>query len=266
MLNISIIMPCYNCASTLLRAVQSVVNQSDWHELIMLNDASTDNTFEIMQNLAQQDQRIKIHSFSQNLGAAQIRNIGAAYASGNVLGFLDADDEHVIGAYSLADEFLNALPQCAALRFGTFFAGFPQEFANPMYHEKIITLLNTFIPNLFIYKSVFNLLGGFPVHPIFRVKGGEDGVLSYLLQQFFLVGTNYENEMLIHHWHENVHAEKFLRTDLNAGNNTGAEDVVQISRILIEQKTAEINKALSCWGAHQNGQHGFLPVFKNQSA
>ncbi len=248
-----------------MRSVQSVANQANWHELIMLNDASTDNTLEIMQSLAQQDARIKIHSFSQNLGAAQMRNIGASHATANVLGFLDADDEHVIGAYTLAIEFLSALPQCAALRFGTFFAGFPQEFAQPMYQEKINTLLNTFIPNLFIYKNVFNLLGGFPVHPIFRQQGGEDGVLSYLLQQFFLVGTNYENEMLIHNWHENVHAEKFLRTDIASGNNNN-EDVVQISRLLIEQKNQEIKHTLACLNAYQNGQNGFLPVFKKQTA
>ncbi len=261
MINISIIMPCYNCESTLERAVNSVISQNGWHELIMINDASTDDSFKLMRKLAKLDRRIQAHTLNYNSGAALARNIAAKHASGNILGFLDADDEHTPNTYNLAQEFLGGLPQISALRFGTKFEGFPADILTTEYQNKIHTLLNTFIPNLFIHKVVFDMLGGFPNHPVLKKQGGEDGVLSYLLQQLFLVGTNYENECLIHHWHKGVHAEKFLRLDLN--QDTANVEVVKVSHQLINQKIEELNIIINQIRNSQNGQNaGFIPVFK----
>jgi len=259
MLNISILMPCYNCAQTIERAVMSVISQQGWHELIMLNDGSSDNTLEIMHTLSKLDNKIKLIDLGTNYGAATARNIGAIHASGNILGFLDADDEHKNNIYSLAQEFLLALPQLAAVRFGTQFKDFPPELLTEDYKHQRLTLFNTFIPNLFIHKIVFNTLGGFPVDPIFKKYGGEDGVLSYLLQQFFLVGTNYENEMLIHHWHNQVHAENFLRRDLNdvSCNNT---EIVRASQLQITKKSKELSYLLNHLSIQT--QKGFIPVYK----
>jgi glycosyltransferase involved in cell wall biosynthesis len=252
-------MPCYNCETTLERAVNSVVTQDGWHELIMINDASIDNTFKLMQKLSKLDSRIQIHNLENNSGAALARNIASNYATGNILGFLDADDEHAPNTYKLAQEFLQGLPQIAALRFGTKFAGFPSDLLTPEYQNKIQTLLNTFIPNMFIRKVVFDMLGGFPNHEVLRKQGGEDGVLSYLLQKLFLVGTNYENECLIHHWHQGVHAEKFLRTNIEQDNKH--LEVVEVSHMLINQKLEELNIVIN---QVQNRQNiGFITVYKN---
>ncbi|MFM2344474.1 MAG: hypothetical protein RLZZ210_1085 [Pseudomonadota bacterium] len=256
--NLSIIMPCYNCEETLERAVNSVLNQQGCHELVMINDASTDDTFKLMRKLAKLDNRIQVHTLSKNVGAGLARNIAVKYSTSSIIGFLDADDEHTPNTYLSALEFLKELPQIAAVRFGTKFSGFPPELLAPENQSKVNTLLNTFIPNLFIRRVVFDMLGGFPNHAVLRKQGGEDGVLSYLLQKLFLVGINYETEGLIHHWHEGVHAEKFLRVDIDQDNSQ--VEVVKVSYELINQKLEELNIIINQIHNHQN--NGFIHVYK----
>ena len=90
---ISIIIPVYNVESYLRRCLESVVNQtlSDI-EIICINDASTDNSLEILNEYTGKDSRIKIISFRENKNAASARNAGLEIASGEYLGFVDPDD------------------------------------------------------------------------------------------------------------------------------------------------------------------------------
>ncbi len=254
--HISIIMPCYNCAATLPRAIQSVVTQNDWFELIIVDDASTDASPSIIEAYTQKYPQIKSVRLPQNSGAALARNIGRAYAQGDILAFLDADDEHASGYYNFARETFAHLPDIAALRVGTEFANFPDDLLTPAYEEKRNILLNTFIPNMMVRSVCFDLLGGFPMHPVIRRDGGEDGVFSQILQQCFTVGTFYQTNYLVHYWHKGVHAEKFLKQDITVQDNQNAE-VVQVSWALIDKKTQQI-----AW-AQQNlnqGAKGFKPL------
>ena len=89
---ISIVMPCYNCETSLARTVRCVQAQtvSDW-ELIAVDDGSTDGTGAALDGLAQNDARIRaIHQ--ANGGVSRARNIGMAAAGGEWLAFVDADD------------------------------------------------------------------------------------------------------------------------------------------------------------------------------
>lgn len=90
MINISIIMPTYNRADTIARAIESVLNQSytDW-ELIIVDDASNDNTEAVVNRY--RDERIKYYKNNQNRGANKTRNIGIATACGEFITFLDSD-------------------------------------------------------------------------------------------------------------------------------------------------------------------------------
>lgn len=89
----SIIIPAYNYADVLPRAIKSVLQQSgdDW-ELIVINDGSTDNTSAVLKALT-----LNSSSFSYieqaNSGLAATRNKGINISSGRYLIFLDADDE-----------------------------------------------------------------------------------------------------------------------------------------------------------------------------
>ncbi len=88
----SIIIPTYNHGDKISRSVNSLLNQSfeDW-ELIIVDDGSTDNTFEVIMRF-QRDLRIK-YKHQKNAGVSMARNRGINYAQGEYLLFLDSDDE-----------------------------------------------------------------------------------------------------------------------------------------------------------------------------
>ena len=93
MVKISIIMPLYNAAKYLKECLISIKNQTfiDF-ELICVNDASTDDTMEILEEFQKEGNFIEILSNSERCGAAVSRNRGMKAAKGKYLSFLDGDD------------------------------------------------------------------------------------------------------------------------------------------------------------------------------
>ena len=91
-MNISVIVPVYNCEDYVGISIESVLKQTyqNW-ELILINDGSTDSSLSICQVYAQRDQRIKIIQ-SENLGPANARNLGLENAAGEYCLFMDSDD------------------------------------------------------------------------------------------------------------------------------------------------------------------------------
>jgi glycosyltransferase involved in cell wall biosynthesis len=92
---VSVIIPCYNCAATIERAVDSVVRQS-WRpaELILVDDGNAEDT---LNALRMQERRlggafVHIIRLPQNQGAAAARNAGWNAATQPYVAFLDADD------------------------------------------------------------------------------------------------------------------------------------------------------------------------------
>lgn len=87
---ISIIMPTYNRLNTIGDAIDSVIEQSykNW-ELIIIDDASTDNTAQLVKSYA--DNRIRYYKNNKNIGANSSRNRGISYAKGKYITFLDSD-------------------------------------------------------------------------------------------------------------------------------------------------------------------------------
>jgi len=90
---VSVIIPTYNRAKTLPRAVESVLNQTfDGFELLIVDDGSIDNTKEVTDNLKSEDDRIQ-YFYQENNGAAAARNLGIKKSSGEYIAFLDSDDK-----------------------------------------------------------------------------------------------------------------------------------------------------------------------------
>ncbi len=92
---VAIIMPLHNGADTVALSIGSVVNQSfkNW-DLWVIDDASTDNSAELVERMARQDSRIHLHSLVSNVGAGKARNIGAAVGRRDhkYVAFIDDDD------------------------------------------------------------------------------------------------------------------------------------------------------------------------------
>ncbi|UIK87846.1 glycosyltransferase family 2 protein [Arthrobacter polaris] len=97
---VSIVMPCFNAALTVERAIKSVLTQTftDF-ELIIVNDASTDNTVDVINSIinGSDDGRIQVIDLAENVGPSGVRNAALRMASGAFVAFLDSDDEFLPG-------------------------------------------------------------------------------------------------------------------------------------------------------------------------
>lgn len=107
---ISVIIPAYNYAHLLPRALDSVLAQwADDIELLVINDGSTDNTAEVLADYAQRYPQVQVIS-QANAGAAAARNHGIRLAHGRYALLLDADDELLPEALASLRQTLQANP------------------------------------------------------------------------------------------------------------------------------------------------------------
>lgn len=101
---VSILMPAYNSGKYIKKAIESVLSQTfqDW-ELIIVDDASKDNTIAIVEEFCKKDRRIKLYKSNINSGSANLPRLKAAsLAVGEFISTLDSDDY-------IEDEFLEKL-------------------------------------------------------------------------------------------------------------------------------------------------------------
>ncbi|MFC2165102.1 glycosyltransferase family 2 protein [Acidobacteriota bacterium] len=91
---VTVIIPTYNREIFIERAIQSVLDQTFQNfEIIVVDDASTDNTEDKIERLQAKDARILFFRHEKNLGAPAARNTGIRNAKGYYLTFLDSDDQ-----------------------------------------------------------------------------------------------------------------------------------------------------------------------------
>ena len=92
--DVSVVVPCFACAGTIERAVASVAAQTCRPlELILVNDASLDETAACLQRLHDQyPEWVHVVHLAVNVGAGEARNAGWSVAKGKYIAFLDADD------------------------------------------------------------------------------------------------------------------------------------------------------------------------------
>ena len=90
---VSIIMAAYNSEKTILQSVESVIRQTyqNW-ELIIVDDCSTDNTFDCIQKLSKKDKRIRVIQNKMNKGVSYTRKHGLLESKGKWIAILDSDD------------------------------------------------------------------------------------------------------------------------------------------------------------------------------
>ena len=90
---ISVIIPCFNSASSIQKCVQSVLSQTyPVSEILLYNDGSTDNTEMVLRELESNNKLIKTWSGEQTCGAGYARGFLLKKASSEFVAFLDSDD------------------------------------------------------------------------------------------------------------------------------------------------------------------------------
>ena len=113
----SVIMPCYNSASYIDDAIQSVIAQEyqNW-ELLAVNDGSIDKTLDILNSYAENDSRIRVFS-KENGGYSSAVNMGLDHLSGDYFLMMGSDDKLFPDLFStICGEIKNELPDMIAFR------------------------------------------------------------------------------------------------------------------------------------------------------
>lgn len=115
---VSILTTCYNREAYLAECIESVLNgHFQDFELIIVDDQSTDGSWDIAKRYAAQDERIKVHRNEVNLGDYPNRNKAASLASGKYIKYLDADD--MLGRWAI-DIMVDAIQEFPEAGFALF--------------------------------------------------------------------------------------------------------------------------------------------------
>jgi glycosyltransferase involved in cell wall biosynthesis len=110
--SVDVIVPCYRYAQFLRQCVRSVLSQSSLSvRVLIIDDASPDNTAEVAYDLAREDQRITVARHPTNKGHIASYNEGLEWASAKYLLLLSADDYLLPGALSRATEIMESHPE-----------------------------------------------------------------------------------------------------------------------------------------------------------
>ena len=110
---ISVIMPCYNEQDYVAKAIRSILNQTYGNfELIVVDDCSTDNSVEMIKELAKEDSRVIFLKNAKNVGVSKTINYGLSVARGEYIARLDADDTCDSTRFQKQIEYFQSNPNC----------------------------------------------------------------------------------------------------------------------------------------------------------
>ena len=103
---VSVVLPVYNGAALLGRALSSVLHQtfSAW-EVVAVDDGSTDGSYEGLQRWAARDCRVRAIRLGENSGVGAARNVAIQNARGSPICYLDQDDEYYPDYLASAAQF-----------------------------------------------------------------------------------------------------------------------------------------------------------------
>lgn len=116
---ISVLMPTYNVEQYVEEAVRSILNQT-WKnfELIIVDDCSTDKTFNILQKLAREDSRIRLFRNEINSKICKTLNRAWSYAKGEYIARMDGDDVSTPDRFQVLMDFLHTHKKCGLVGSG----------------------------------------------------------------------------------------------------------------------------------------------------
>lgn len=169
---ISVVIPLYNKAHTIVDTLKSVLNQSyQEFEVIIVNDGSSDNGVEVIQNFTKDDRVVIINQ--ENQGVSVARNVGVANANFDHVAFLDGDDYWLEGYLEAMVKAINAFSEAAMYCSAGFIkhaSGNETKRLDDKLENKITKIDFFQNPGVYLHtsaavvkKSIFNLTDGFPV-------------------------------------------------------------------------------------------------------
>ena len=188
---VSVVMPAFNVEKYIGEAVESILNQTfkDF-ELIIIDDASTDNTLSIAENYAKKDTRIIIVKNSKNLQIAVSLNKGINLAKSGIIARMDPDDISYPDRLRIQYEYIKRHPKIAVVganmmimnREGTVIS--KREYPTKSSElKKVMFRYSPFAhPVVMFRRQVFQEFGGYDVNMV----PCED------INLWFQIGSKYE--------------------------------------------------------------------------
>lgn len=206
---ISIIIPTYNNADLLPRAIKSVLNQTYTNfELIIVDDASTDNTREVVENYIQKDSRVKYYKHKENKERSAARNTGIKYSTKPFLAFLDSDDKwlptklekQILYLKKKGKEWIGVYCNRKIIGIGnssiypiTFRKNIPVEGGRQLIKSVLLQKVGSFSSTILIRKEIIQITGGFNESFIlnedfeFTVRLLKKGKLAYIDEKLAII-------------------------------------------------------------------------------
>lgn len=223
---VSVIIPLYNDPASLPRAVASALKQAELGEIIIVDDASADDSFAVAQSLAATDPHIKVLRSPTNRGPAAARNLGAKYAQHEYLSFLDSDDELIGNYFAEVLAFLVKNPTMLAAKVGIHFHDPIRGNVLPDYDPRYAAAVFSSPCNVIIPRRSFIAMGGFSESAAFRTKlGGEDAAFCKAVAKYLAPLAKIDSAYYRCWSHKGSHLDKFLATTRLADNMDGFEFV-----------------------------------------
>jgi len=226
---ISVLIPAYNVERYVARCLDSVISQTfDNLEIIVVDDASTDNTPEILYDYAKRDERIRIVRHAENSGILWVRKTGVEASTGDYIMFVDSDDALKNNAcerlYSAAIETRSDLV-IAGYEFCSYGGGRTQHINVSdnisSSYDLFKAMLNNHITK-YVWGRIFKrgLLVECPPEYQKNINLGEDLIISFHVARFVEKATcipdilyeYYENKASVSH----VYSPDLIRDNIKA--------------------------------------------------
>lgn len=108
-MKVSVIVPVYNASAFIEKCIDSILEQPEVHEIILIDDGSTDDSNHKCVHYSSSNHKIVLltHENKENKGAAASRNLGIAHASTEYIAFLDADDYYLPDRFKICKKLFN---------------------------------------------------------------------------------------------------------------------------------------------------------------
>jgi glycosyltransferase involved in cell wall biosynthesis len=160
---VSVIIPVFNGEKYIKAAILSANDLPQVGEILVINDGSKDNTYNIIKNLQKNYPKVKVlqHLSGLNLGRSASRNLGIKNAQFQYIAFLDADDYYLPNRFEIDMYLFNKNPQIDGI-YGATIAEFENNTAKKLFYERFDNSLTTINKNIdpdFLLEAL--LFGGY---------------------------------------------------------------------------------------------------------
>lgn len=177
-MRVSVVIPIFNCGKYLETAISALLSQTYKDvEIILVDDGSTDNSLELCNRFAAENDTITVIHKDKSEGAGPARNSGIAVASGEYIMFLDADDRY---APNLVEKLVTAISSrdydVAVCGYQTYVEG------------KESVLLDTFVPENKVYTHKEEVRG-------FFANLFPEGMAGYLWNKIYKTDVIKQNQI-----------------------------------------------------------------------